>query len=569
MVRYGCTVLAILITAMLAPVIQREAAGSEPTTEAEIETSSTNQHSGTSARTHGSIRGGTFGTDCWNPGDPLVGPDVIVGTILGAYSYIVPSGDIDAFAFGTDACNIGSQSLDWIGASNRHPVIGQNLFRLKNGRFEHIGQSWLKHGFAAAALNGCGCGCTGPGGQQLDVGCSDPYDGFTNGYQEFLGPKWQVNPYTGVFPYPFAAPAEEDTDISRRLQVRKAEIAPSLNAGAMYFVEAQYITKDDTAAGNGLNNASHCQTFIAKNADLNDYYIQASGSTQREQPAIRAWQNNDPSVVETDIFVEHDGMMILAGKATDLGDGFHHYEYALQNYTSDRAAGSFSVPLTAGTVVRNTGFRDVDYHSGEPFDGTDWIASVVADSITWATIPHAVNSNANALRWGTLYNFWFDANVSPATATLTIGLFKPGTPVDITADSVAPAFCAPAACDDTDPCTTDSCDAGGCLYFNNSEACEDGQLCTTGDFCSQGLCMPGVPAVVLFADLLPPPIGDGVVDLDDLLCLLLGFANLADCTGADLYPCAPANDGKVGVDDLISMLEAFAGNPVCADPCPP
>ena len=34
--------------------------------------------------------------------------------------------------------------------------------------------------------------------------------------------------------------------------------------------------------------------------------------------------------------------------------------------------------------------------------------------------------NGNALRFATLYNFWFDANQPPAATTATLGLFKPG-----------------------------------------------------------------------------------------------------------------------------------------------
>ena len=43
-------------------------------------------------------------------------------------------------------------------------------------------------------------------------------------------------------------------------------------------------------------------------------------------------------------------------------------------------------------------------------------ASVGSGAITWATTAYAVNSNANALRWGTLYNFRFDADAPPAAS---------------------------------------------------------------------------------------------------------------------------------------------------------
>lgn len=53
-------------------------------------------------------------------------------------------------------------------------------------------------------------------------------------------------------------------------------------------------------------------------------------------------------------------------------------------------------------------------------------------------------------------------------------------------------FCvpeAPAACDDGNPCTEDSCDATwGCSYVSTSGPCDDQSLCTTNDACQFGQC---------------------------------------------------------------------------------
>jgi len=79
-------------------------------------------------------------------------------------------------------------------------VIAQNFYRYKGGRFEQIGQSWLKHGFGSA--NGPCPVCVPPpqGSQQLGVGCSDAYNAFANGYQDFMGPRSDVNATTGFYP---------------------------------------------------------------------------------------------------------------------------------------------------------------------------------------------------------------------------------------------------------------------------------------------------------------------------------------------------------------------------------
>ena len=75
-------------------------------------------------------------------------PDVIVGD-LHELSRYGSTGGITGYSVGTVSCNLGSCWLNWISNNAEHPVIGQTMFRLKDGRFEQIGQSWLKHGFTA------------------------------------------------------------------------------------------------------------------------------------------------------------------------------------------------------------------------------------------------------------------------------------------------------------------------------------------------------------------------------------------------------------------------------------
>lgn len=128
------------------------------------------------------------------------GRDIIVGDLYDLATWGVSSG-IVAYSVGTISCNIGDVAVPWVASTNQHPVIGQNMFRLKGGVLEQIGQSWLKHGFAALTGSTCGT-CMGPGGAQLSPGCSDPYSAGLNGSQSNLGPRSQINAATGVFPYP-------------------------------------------------------------------------------------------------------------------------------------------------------------------------------------------------------------------------------------------------------------------------------------------------------------------------------------------------------------------------------
>ncbi|MGB2985665.1 MAG: hypothetical protein WBE26_07250, partial [Phycisphaerae bacterium] len=366
-----------------------------------------------------------------------IGSDVIVAMLQSVMRY-GRVGDITAYAVGTWACNVGDARAGWIAHTNDHPLILQNMYRLKEGRFEQIGMSWCKHGFYAVSGSLCSPCYDPTDGSELGVGCSDPYSAQLNGVQGNMSMRSDVNAHTAYFPYP-PTWGEWEELIDKRLQVHDADLDPDLNQGAFYFVQGHYVNASDVAAGNSNNNASYRRVVVFEPEETpNVFEVNPTGVTQRQQPAIRAWKDTDSSVVETDAQVPGEGLFIVAMKMTDLGTGFWHYEYAIQNLNSDRCAGSFTVPLPRGAVLQNIGFHDVDYHSGEIYDLTDWEATVVEGSITWTTESYDVNPNANALRFSTLYSFRFDANVGPGPALAIIGLFKPGLPEEVQVRTMGP-----------------------------------------------------------------------------------------------------------------------------------
>lgn len=386
------------------------------------------------------------------------GPDVIVGGVAVSgtngsnptdYQNYGQVGSIRAYSFATTSCNIGTTALQWVDcttgtnpACNDHPVIGQNLFRLKNGRFEQIGQSWLKHGFCALSQSLCNTCVPGPiGCDTLDVGCSDPYTASRNGQRgAYLGPKSEVNAATGEFPYPILLQSQSTNVTTCRLQVHVDDINPTLNAGALYFVEGQYVAADDAAWGNNHNNASYRR--VSFNAS---YTINFLAPTVQQQPAIMAWAANQPGVQLHAVDVANDGRFWVGSAATDNGNGTWSYEYAIHNLNSDRSGQAFRIPIPASATITNVAFHDVAYHSGEPFAGTDWATTVGGGFVTWQSQTHAENVNANALRWGTLYNFRFVADVPPADNTATLVLFKPGEPAEVAAPVIGPST-TPTAC---------------------------------------------------------------------------------------------------------------------------
>jgi hypothetical protein len=117
-----------------------------------------------------------------------------------------------------------------------------------------------------------------------------------------------------------------------------------------------------------------------------------------------------------------------------------HYEYAIHNQNLDRSIQSFSVPLGCGVTISNIGFHAPLNHPGFANDGTagnlgfsnePWTPNQSMDAMAWNCKTLAEDQNANAIRFGTLYNFRFDSNKPPASATATVGFFKTGAPITV------------------------------------------------------------------------------------------------------------------------------------------
>jgi hypothetical protein len=368
--------------------------------------------------------------------DAQAGPDVIVGAIPDVARYgatTVGGVNIMAYAFGSTSCNIGTSQLSWYANTANHPVIPQNAYRIKNGRIEQIGMSWMKYGFCALQQTLCGtCAPAGSGCPSLlGIGCSDPYTASLNGTQGDLGPRSKVNPSTGVFPADVTAetttwpaiPSGQGT-IGRRVQIKADDLNPALNSGAVYLAECQYIHPEDASNNNDNNNSSYRLFTVGGTVSSGTYPITLSGATFQQKPAIFHYTTVVPTATITTVDAT-DGRYIVACNVSNNGNGTHRYEYAILNLNSDRAGASFSVPVPANVTITNAGFKDIAYHSGEAFDGTDWTFSVAGGQAKWqCTQTFAQNPNANALRWSTLYNFWFDASVPAATGNGSIGHFK-------------------------------------------------------------------------------------------------------------------------------------------------
>jgi hypothetical protein len=373
------------------------------------------------------------------------GPDVIVGD-LPAVQQFGSAGTQVGVAIATTSCNAGTEDLDWFALPQTdHPVIPQNLYRMSGGadnteRFEQIGQSWLKHAFTALTQDACGFGCNGVGGPHLGSGCSDPYSASLNGGQTGIGSRAWVNPFTGAYPSTANNHSSHAHDgVSHRVRIEADDLNQNLNQGATYFAEAQYVTPHEytwcqahSGQCNMYNNVSYRQYSVS---GTTSFTFSPLASTVLRRPAFMAWAGATMRQFEPD--PGNDGLWFMAYKVTNPSPGVWHYEYALYNENLDRAIQSFSVPVLAGANISNIGFHAPPQEPGWANDGTfnnqgyssaAWTVTHGSDSITWNCETFAQNQNANAIRWGTLYNFRFDADQPPRDANAAVGYYKTGSP---------------------------------------------------------------------------------------------------------------------------------------------
>src|SRR5262249_26390241 len=117
------------------------------------------------------------------------GADVVLGE-LGVLEQFGRAGDLIGCGLDSPTCNGGGAPLDWMANPDpRHPFMAGNMYRLMAGRFEQIGQSWLKHATGAGQSDACGLGCSPyPDASHLGIGCSDTYSAGENADQPGLGP---------------------------------------------------------------------------------------------------------------------------------------------------------------------------------------------------------------------------------------------------------------------------------------------------------------------------------------------------------------------------------------------
>lgn len=348
-----------------------------------------------------------------------------------------PNG-VSGLTMSTTSCNSGTVTIPWQTSGfsfdsvlqPNHPVICMNVYRMVGTKFEQIGEGYLKHGWYATNASSCATGtCGTPGGYALGANCTDTYGTGNNSDRTQLGPRNEVNPYTGVWtpegswfanggmdrvrrmngtqkrdPVTGVVSSLNLTGEQNRLQVRDQDLL----AGGSLRYEAYYITADDYNKYNNL-----CYRVATAAWSGTTWNFTTTGSLV-QGPAIYSWTGSTNTIATP----RTEGDVIVAVYVTNLGNGRYNYDYAVFNLDMDRQIDGFTIPVDNALNVTNVQFRDIDTNAAN-----DWTYTHTGDKLTFS-MP---TSPTNAIYYGRTYNFRLEVNAAATPGTLKLDPFKAGS----------------------------------------------------------------------------------------------------------------------------------------------
>jgi len=357
-----------------------------------------------------------------------------------------------------DLKNVGTANVPWYSKftnlgvppwNDQHPFLVWQMLRAKDGVLEPLGRSDLKHAFLTIN-QGCDAGaCTDS--HVLGLGCTDVYGTGTNNSFGSLAPRSEVTASTGIWSHCGGIPSHFDTDgdcvqdfsgsgessFTHGLKAAETDLQV---AGALYYVEAFYIIRNDV---NIFNSMGYRQVTPTKPASVWSFPTVGAYS---QGPALNAWvnpaapgPNADNKSLDTG-----EGHLQLAVRVTGVAGSNparKRYAYALQNHDFDRRIKSFRVPFdTAAGAVENIAYAD-----GDGFAADDWTAAIDAGGITW-TAPAATTPPAE-IDYASLVSFRFDSDqAAPVAAPSTLGVFETGgagSPMTLQLQTLVPGIAVP------------------------------------------------------------------------------------------------------------------------------
>lgn len=315
--------------------------------------------------------------------------------------------------------NVGTADVSWHPKfsgnyepydTDQHPYLVWSVYREIDNRFEQIGLSGLKHAFYATNYN---CSCSG--GFILGIGCGDIYGKASNDLSNALGPRSELESFTGIwqscgsFFDPNCDGIEDGGSGStstgeNRLTIDPAGIVPNL------IMSAWYVVRDDIDIFNSMG-------YKIFNPELiNDTWVMNTEATFYSGPAIYNYvpSNTLQAMQASQTITTTEGHFIVAVKVTDIGNGLYRYNYAIENLDFDPSFSQFNIPMIFPLKLANPVFSDSDKDVAN-----NWIFNSSNGELK------LIGNPSNKQDWGMLFSFSFTIPAPPKQGSLSIDVTEP------------------------------------------------------------------------------------------------------------------------------------------------
>lgn len=340
-----------------------------------------------------------------------------------------PNG-VQAIGIWTTCCNPGVGPIPFQAAMNpNHGFIHYIVARESGGRLVQISNyAWVKHTFGSSNdPSTCGVCVNTATSSFVEPGCNDTYANYQAVDHFNLGPPSEVDPWLGTWDpvcshfdrgNPPVAPSLQCDGVRSLTQSQANALNTSIgNAmrvydddlnvpGASFYYQSGYIVPGEAEALRGDNIGSRQFTATwspgAGQWSLFDTGAFLSGTILQRWSGASIGSNTNGT---------DDGRYYVAVKVTGPNNGLYHYEYAVHNRDNSRGMGAFRIPVCPEAQVLNLGFHDFDR---DPL--SDWVGTKTGAEIVFQPPPLV----DGALRWNSIFNFWFDSDAAPLAGTVLL-----------------------------------------------------------------------------------------------------------------------------------------------------
>jgi hypothetical protein len=338
--------------------------------------------------------------------------------------------------------------------NRQHPLLIWNMYRIDGaGRLDQIGRSGLKHAYFTV---NSGCDCFG--GNILwaapstgnGIGCGDVYSTGSNNESRRLGPRSEIVPVGAVWGRcgslwdPDCEGIAKDHGIgvpAHRMLVRESDVAPALNPGATFYLEAWYLVRDDVDIYNTMRHARGSASWTGSTWTNFTY----EAGTHMAGPVIDRWMSlgSESPMAMSHELATAEGHVRVAVRVVPLAGDRFRYEYAVMNFDfaravtqgaepdlrvlSNRGFGALSVPVDDGYQLSAIEFSD-----GAGLTDA-WAFTQDGDTLIWQA-----PSPAATLDWGTLFVFAFESTWHPVRSQVALHVHEPGSPATYLVEALVP-----------------------------------------------------------------------------------------------------------------------------------